>query len=158
MLEFIAEILSLFSTIALDIQEFFFRSKREKRRKLEEEKGLPRKKMISPYDRVVILGGYAVLLWIVVSMSLRFFHFGNEKNDTEKKVVKIKQLLEKEKKFSGSYPDQLEIIKRGNPMRKDLCNDGWGTIFKYKTLENSYILISAGEDKEFNTNDDLEFN
>lgn len=155
MLELIAGILELLSSAALNIQEFFFRRKREKRRKFEEENKLPKKRMISPFQRLDILLGVCLIIYIIgrvyVVPSIV------SENKTNKRATEIKELLEKEKEVFGSYPLQLHIIKRGNPLRENLLIDGWGTNFKYKIIENSYSLTSAGKDGEFDTEDDIIF-
>lgn len=159
MLEFVASILELFSSIALNIQEFLFRRKREKRRDYEREHKLPRKKMISPYKRYYTL----LLIFIGLMILTRVFRFSlfpqtNKTKVTEEKIVKIRELLEKEKDIFGKYPEALATIKRNNPLRNDLIIDGWGTTFTYKSIDNSYILTSAGSDRKINTKDDLIFN
>ncbi|CAL2088679.1 hypothetical protein [Tenacibaculum sp. 190524A05c] len=156
MLELIAEIVGYFSSIALDIQEFFFRKKREKRRRFEEENNLPKKKMRSPYDRTNIL--FVVVLIIVFVLGVFGFPRFNVTSKNSERVKKIKELLEKEKKVFGTYPEKLQSIKRGDPLRKNLLIDDWGTTFKYSIVEDSYLLISAGKDKKFETEDDIQFN
>ncbi len=153
---FYASILDFFGTIGLEIQEFFFRRKREKRRKFEKENNLPKKRMISPYQRYFVL----LVLLFIISALLRIVVFPTRgiDNKNSEKVEKIKELLEREKDVFGSYPTKLETIKRGNPLRENLLLDAWGTNFKYQIKENSYILISAGKDKKFDTKDDLKLN
>lgn len=155
MLELIAGILELLSSVALNIQEFFFRRKREKRRKFEEENNLPKKRMISPFQRLDILLGVCLIIYIIGRVYVVPSRVSE--NKTNKRATEIKELLEKEKEVFGSYPLQLRIIKRGNPLRENLLIDGWGTNFKYKIIENSYNLTSAGKDGEFDTEDDIIF-
>ncbi|SNR17753.1 hypothetical protein [Tenacibaculum jejuense] len=114
--------------------------------------------MRSPYERVGILLG--VLMGVIIVLKIIFFFSGNSLNEsvTKNKVVEIKALLEKEKEVFGKYPDELNIIKRNNPLRNYLLADGWGTTFSYKVIEDTYFLSSAGSDKEINTKDDLNFN
>ncbi|MFY7670630.1 hypothetical protein ACOSP6_06035 [Tenacibaculum sp. MEBiC06402] len=156
MLESIANILEFFSSIALDIQEFFFRRKREKRRRFEKENNLPKKRMISPYLRFDILLGVCLIIYIIGKVFV--VPSIVSENKTNKRATEIKELLEKEKEVFGKYPLQLYIIKRGNPLRENLLIDGWGTQFKYKIVNNSYSLISAGKDRKFDTKDDLQLN
>ncbi|WP_442264889.1 hypothetical protein ACSIGC_11100 [Tenacibaculum sp. ZS6-P6] len=131
MLEFIGSIIEIFGSIALDIQEFLFRRKREKRRAYEKANNLPPRKMRSPYERVGILLG--VFMGVIIVLKIISFFSGNSLNEsvTKNKVVEIKALLEKEKEVFGKYPEKLNIIKRNNPLRNDLLVDAWGTTFTY---------------------------
>ncbi len=160
MLEFIGSIIEVFAEIALDIQEFFFRRKREKRRAYERENNLPPKKMRSPYERFYILAGVFVFILLIIRLVTYIFRSGGDIKlaKTEEKIIEIKALLEKEREVFGKYPEALKTIKRNNPLRNDLLVDGWGTTFSYKVVENSYILVSAGSDKKINTEDDLIYN
>jgi general secretion pathway protein G len=155
MLELVASILELLSSAALNIQEFFFRRKREKRRKFEEENKLPKKRMISPFQRLDILLGVCLIIYIIGKVFV--VPSIVSENKTNKRATEIKELLEKEKEVFGSYPLQLRIIKRGNPLRENLLIDGWGINFKYKIIKNSYSLTSAGKDGKFDTKDDIIF-
>jgi len=153
MAEFIANILILISEIILNIQEFFFRRKREKRREFERESNLPKKKMVSPSERLYSVLGISVIVMAVVII----FSTKSGNTITTEKLVQIKELLRKEKEVIGKYPDQLETIKRGSPLYEGLLVDGWDNTFEYKATEggNSYTLISLGADGKLNTDDDL---
>ncbi len=150
----IAEILLLLSEFALNIQEFLFQRKKRKQRALEKEKGLPRKRMLSPHQRKNIVSYIFGALFLLIIGRFSFF---SGKKTTKEKMTEIKELLEKEKAVFGSYPETLETIKRGNPLREDLLIDGWKHPFYYEIQENgnAYLLISSGSDGVFGTKDDL---
>lgn len=152
--ELIGETLVLLSEFALNIQEYFFRRKRAKRREYEREHNLPRKKMISPSERVIIL--FLGFLLIVGAIGLFAQLFNNNEKKTKEKIKKIRTMLEKEKEVLGGYPEQLEAIKRNNPLYNTLHLDGWGNKFKYQTKNGEYSLISVGPDGKLGTKDDIQ--
>ena len=155
--ELIAEMMLLFSKLALNIQEFFFRKKKRKRRALERKEGLPKKRMISPYQRFTILIVFLVIFFIVVKL-FGVFSFDNGKKKTIEKITAIQELLDEEKKVFEIYPKKLKVIIRNNPLRKGLLQDGWGNDFKYEPLNDgkSFLLFSVGKDGVTNTEDDIE--
>ncbi|CAM1341320.1 type II secretion system protein GspG [Tenacibaculum amylolyticum] len=152
--EYIVRLIADIAGTLLDVQQYFFKRKLKKRRKYEKENKLPRKRMVSPKDRFIVL--WAITLVIVVIL-IRFFQ--NDKEAiTKEKINEIKELLEKEKKVFGDYPEKLETIKRNNPLRIDLLHDGWGNVFNYELKEGYYTLISYGKDGKLNTKDDIKLN
>ncbi len=152
--ELIASLLELIAEIGLCIQEFFFRKKKKKRRTYEKENKLPKKRMISPNQRVFILFVAVVFILFIATI---FFPSSSNKELTLKKITKIEELLEKEKEVFGKYPKALEIIIRNNPLRENLLEDGWSNSFKYEVKEDGtdYFLVSSGSDEEFKTEDDI---
>lgn len=153
--EFFAEILMILSEFTLNIQEFFFRKKREKRRIYEEENNLPKKKMISPYQRVYILLGFVFFLGILFSFDSLFFTNGRSNENVET----IKELLEDEREAFGVYPKELHLIIRNNPLRVNLLEDSQGNNYNYQPSDNreSYRLFSSGKDGKPNTKDDIQY-
>lgn len=150
--EFIAEVILFFSELALDIQEFFFRKKKRKRRALERKEGLPKKRMVSPYQKEAILLVFAFLI-----IGFVIFRFDGSTKKTKEKIVEIRALLEKEKEVFKKYPKELKIIIRNNPLQMHLSKDAWNNDFKYQQLENgkSYTLFSVGKDGKPSTKDDI---
>ena len=153
--EFFAEILVILSEFALNIQEFFFRKKREKRRIYEEENNLPKKKMISPYQRVYILLGFMFFVGFLFLIGSLFFTNGRSNENVET----IKELLEDEREAFGVYPKELHLIIRNNPLRVNLLEDSHGNNFHYQLSNNgeSYRLFSSGKDGKPNTKDDIQY-
>ncbi|MFT7899880.1 hypothetical protein VBY74_07840 [Tenacibaculum ascidiaceicola] len=148
------DLIGCISEIILEIQQFLFRKKRRKQRAYEKSHNLPKKRMISPYQRFSI----ALLITVTVITSL-FFLFtssSSSKNHDLEKIQQISLLLEQEKSTFGTYPDKLQGITRNNPLYQDLLIDSWNTPFYYKKIdENTFILISLGKDKTLHTKDDV---
>tara|TARA_R110002126_G_scaffold291479_2_gene453063 strand:- start:34116 stop:34571 length:456 start_codon:yes stop_codon:yes gene_type:complete len=146
--DFIAFILELY----LDIKHWF---KVKKRRRFEKENNLPKKRMMSPMNKI----GIVILIISIPVLILRLNRF--QKKDFEltlHKIIEIKLLLEAEKKYSGFYPKELAAIIRNNPLRKNIILDGWKNEFSYTLSKDSlnYALISFGKDRKPSTSDDIQ--
>lgn len=150
------DVLELITEIILDIQQFFFRKKLKKRRAYEAANNLPKKRMISPYQRLGVL----VVLLIIIIVFFKFsgvFSFEGRVKKSKQKIIKIQEFLEEEKTAFGTYPKKLGVIIRNNPLRKGILQDAWHNDFKYELLNNgeSYRLFSIGKDGTANTEDDI---
>ncbi|GAA4276536.1 type II secretion system protein GspG [Aquimarina mytili] len=147
MFDLIAELLLLF-------EELKFWKKKKKRRKLEKEKGLPKKTMIHPVTKVLFIG---LVLTFILGVMLRVFYTHPNESKTTKKIVEVKKILEKQYKDLGKYPTKLKDIINNNPLRKNINLDAWGNEFYYKQIKDglSYELKSKGKDGILNTEDDL---
>lgn len=151
MLESIADFLSLYL-------HFKFDKDKKKRRQFEKENNLPKKFMINPLIWIVL---FVVVLGSIIGIGISVYqhYYANNKNITEK-IIKIEQILEKEKESLGIYPEKLTDIIRNNPLRKNICLDIWGNEYHYELLENgkNYVLLSKGLDGILNTDDDVNGN
>ncbi len=77
-------------------------------------------------------------------------------NKTEKEMSEISVRLEKYRQENDSYPQNLKEIIGNSPIRQTFLNDYWGSLYRYdRTSDDSFELTSAGQDKMFNTEDDL---
>jgi len=58
---------------------------------------------------------------------------------------------------SGFDPSQvtLERMRRDLQIEAEELLDGWGTPFQYRVDDGSYTVVSAGSDRQFNSDDDL---
>ncbi len=86
------------------------------------------------------------------------FKFPNlQQNRTEKQLLEIVDLLEKEKKDIGAYPKELKTIIRNNPLLKNVTKDQWNNEINYELSNDglSYTLFSFGKDNTPNTDDDI---
>ena len=134
-----------------DIKHWF---RVRKRRKFEKENNLPKKRMISPMNKIWIV----ILIISIPILFLRFNRFRNQNLAlTFDKIIEIKLLLEAEKKQFGFYPNELKDIIRNNPLRKNITLDAWKNEFIYTISKDSlnYKLISIGKDGKLNTSDDI---
>lgn len=63
------------------------------------------------------------------------------------------------KKENEHYPDNLQTIISGNPIRARWTSDAWGQPYLYEVSEDkkSFKLISKGKDKTLGTQDDIIF-
>jgi hypothetical protein len=149
----------MFSSLIVDILELYsdikhwFRVK--KRRKFEKENNLPRKRMISPMNKI----GIVILIISLPFLFLRLNRLRNQNfSSTFDKIIEIKIILEAEKKQFGFYPKELKDIIRNNPLRKKITLDAWKNEFVYTISKDSlnYKLVSLGKDGKLNTFDDIE--
>lgn len=146
------DLIECISEIILDIQEFFFRKKRKKQRAYEKENSLPKKRMISPYERVFIIVG--VMIVFITFFMLILSSKGT--TITTQKIKELKELLDNEKSILGTYPEKLEMVIRNNPLRANLTKDYWNNNFQYEFINrNKYVLSSSGKDGVFGTEDDI---
>ncbi|AUC80782.1 hypothetical protein [Lacinutrix sp. Bg11-31] len=151
-------ILDLFITILDFFTEFKFWKKKKARRKLEKEKKLPKKVMIHPYLKLLLI---FLIIILPIKLVLGYFLFTNKgESNTTEKIIKIEEILEHEKKSLGVYPKKLTAIIRNNPLRKNMTLDYWNNEFFYEQTEQglNYILISKGKDGILKTKDDVSLN
>jgi hypothetical protein len=99
------------------------------------------------------------LLWITfVPPLLRYYRndiaFPRSVSEEGRQLI---DALDKYFNSHGAYPDKLELIVQGNPIRKRWLIDPWGRPYYYDTAETkkSYILMSSGPDGINNTTDDI---
>lgn len=146
------DLIECISEIILDIQEFFFRKKRKKQRAYEKENSFPKKRMISPYERVFIIVG----VMIVFIPFFMLIPSSKGTTITTQKIKELKELLDNEKSILGNYPKKLEMVIRNNPLRANLTKDYWNNNFQYEFINrNKYVLSSSRKDGVFGTEDDI---
>jgi uncharacterized membrane protein YvbJ len=142
----------LIAEILILIEELKFWKKKKKRRKFEKEKNLPKKTMVNPTIKILVIGLILILVYRL--------YLGTNYDYREEALIKIndvKKRLEENKEYKGKYPKNLDDIKRGNPLLSKIDIDPWGNKFHYKTINDGrkFILISLGPDGKLNTNDDI---
>lgn len=115
-----------------------------------------------PWEKTFQVAGIIVLVLIFVysvyfiSFFLFMAHFRQNKIQTTiQEMQTIKQSLEDELKKEGTYPDSLESLVKGRPLRRLWLKDAWGMPYRYVKRDSAFELISSGKDKKFNTEDDL---
>nr|WP_321223237.1 type II secretion system protein GspG [uncultured Psychroserpens sp.] len=148
----IAELLAYILELYLDIKFWF---KKRKRRRFEKAHNLPKKTMWYPSQK---LGVLYLLIMLFSATIFMIFKFPNlQQNRTEKQLLEIVDLLEKEKKDIGAYPKELKTIIRNNPLLKNVTKDQWNNEINYELSNDglSYTLFSFGKDNTPNTDDDI---
>jgi len=74
---------------------------------------------------------------------------------TETNIVTLERIIESFIALNGKAPDNLKEIQSIQPLGEGRW-DAWGTAIKYEKLsDEKFRLISAGQDKTFNTVDDI---
>jgi len=76
---------------------------------------------------------------------------------TKKELSEIANWTEKWKETYGHYPESLEELIENNPVRAHWKTDAWNRPYKYAKTANGkgFLLISAGLDGQFETEDDI---
>lgn len=97
----------------------------------------------------------AIFVSIIAAFLLLQGYF--KKRDTVNNCKAIMVALEHYKASQKIYPENLPGLITKNPMLSQ--TDQWGNRYQYHIDNNGthFILISAGADGKFNTNDDLVF-
>jgi general secretion pathway protein G len=147
----VADLIGLILDIYLDVKHWF---KVKKRRKFEKENNLPKKRMISPMNKIAIV--FLIILTAFLFLKINSFKKQGKKI-TLNEMIKIRAILEAEKKQFGTYPTAIKDIIRNNPLRKNIALDYWKNEFIYLLSKDSlnYTLISLGKDRIQDTSDDL---
>ncbi len=69
----------------------------------------------------------------------------------------IVKALNKYKKEKGHYPEDLQTLISGSPIRSRWASDAWGQSYHYEVSSDKIIfkLLSMGKDKTLGTEDDI---
>jgi len=154
--DLVAIILECFVDIYLFFLDYKFWKKKKAQRKYEKKHGLPKQLMIYPSREIYLR---VVFLLVLLTVPVYFLFFINkDQNTMTKQMTKIHELLKAEKKQFNTYPKELSIIIRNNPLHRNLTLDVWGNTFSYSVTKDGadYNLVSKGRDGILNTDDDVE--
>jgi hypothetical protein len=145
----------LLAEVLLIFEDFKFWLRRKKKRRYEQQHGLPKKKMLAPSLKIISI--VLVLSPILIVIRATLFLTSNAGATTVEKLSEVALLLKHEKQTIGHYPEQLNTIIRGNPLLKDVHKDDWNREFFYERHRSgeSYVLGSLGKDGLLNTADDI---
>ena len=98
---------------------------------------------------------------VIVSISA-FLFFSHQRTSifpekTKKEIAEISERIEKWNEKFGKYPSDLKNLIGNNPMRQEWKKDYWNRPYKYYLTENGqdFLIISAGMDGKFETEDDI---
>jgi hypothetical protein len=112
---------------------------------------------------VILLVIIPVCFLILFYGSFTLFNWYSEAYNKPRIVVEegndIVKALNKYKKESGHYPEDLQTLISGSPIRSRWASDAWGQSYHYEISGDKKIfkLISRGKDKTLGTNDDIVF-
>lgn len=110
-----------------------------------------------------------VLLLVIIPLSVGVMLFGVLKTlnwyshnyglakSTRAEGAKIVRALESYRENEDHYPENLNKLLEGRPIRNGWLTDQWGMPYTYSVSEKgqSYILISKGKDQALSTEDDI---
>ncbi len=148
-------ILEIFAEFAL----LFSDHKHRKRvRKKEKEDGIKR-----PFEKYFLQPSAKIVCFVVVLGSIgSLLFFTYQRNSifpikAKKEISEISNWVEKWYDKYESYPKDLNEAIGNNPMRQDWYKDAWGRDYKYsfEIQKSTFLIISAGRDGKFGTEDDI---
>jgi len=148
-------ILELFVDLGLLREDYKHHKKITKKEKEDGRKRHFQRYFLQPSSVLVI----AILLIGSIS-AIIFFTYQRTSiypEKTKKELLEMTSWIEKRKEKFGKYPEDLNEMIGNNPIRKHWANDAWGRPYKYVITNEGkeYLLISAGSDGKFETEDDL---
>ncbi len=126
--------------------------------KKEKEDGKKR-----PFQRYLLQPSTLVVMTILILGSISivtFFiyqHTSIYPENTKKELFEMTEWVEKYKDKLGEYPRNLKEVIGNNPTRQHWNTDSWNRPYKYVVLNlgKDFLLLSAGPDGEFETEDDI---
>ncbi len=102
-----------------------------------------------------------IILLLIIGIGLTYIYIrfkgANLPEKTKTEMQEISNSLNKWRTEYGSFPENLDKLTLGRPMRNQWINDSWNKPYKYAVGDsgNSFIILSAGADGIFNNQDDL---
>jgi len=155
MIELILSILVDFGLIRADY-------KHEKRISEKEKKdGVKRPFQKYFLQPTVIVFIPALLIIILCSIIFSFYQYKSVyPKKTKKELSEITEWTEKWKMKYGHYPTELNEMIGNNPIRQGWKKDAWNREYKFMIAEDGkgFLIISAGSDGKFKTEDDIKSN
>lgn len=155
MLEIILSTLAEFGLIREDYKH------RNKISKLEKEDGIKRpvlKYFLQPSVKIL----FAVL--IIGNISAFLFFSYQRKNvfpeRTQSQIAEMSDFMKSWNKNIGRYPTDLKELIGNNPLRQSWHRDAWNREYQFTIMENGkvFLIVSAGADGIFGTDDDIKSN
>lgn len=109
---------------------------------------------ILPTD-VAVLSLYSVIGIFLIGFFL-FKTFPINQRTTKDEMQEITKSLLKYKNDTGRFPENMDELIGSRPLRKKWEKDAWKTEYVLiQNSENVVNLVSAGADKSFETDDDI---
>lgn len=152
MLELIFSILAEFGLIHQDYKH------RKRISKKEKEDGIKR-----PFQKYFLQpSSIMVLIVLVVGSISAFLFFSYQRTSifpekTKKEIAEMTERMEKWNEKFGTYPTELKELIGNSPMRQNWQKDAWNREYQLTIVENGkrFLIISAGPDGKFGTEDDI---
>lgn len=124
----------------------------------EKEDGIKR-----PFQKYVMLPSLLLLgaLFVIVGIcAILFFTYQTISifpDKTKKEITQMSDRMDVWYKSLGEYPTDLNKLIRNNPIRQGWEKDAWNRDYKFTITNNGkgFLIISAGFDGQFNTEDDI---
>ncbi|GAA3596610.1 type II secretion system protein GspG [Flavivirga amylovorans] len=152
MIELILETLVDFGLIREDYKH------RKRVSKKEKEDGIKR-----PIQKYVFQPSALVIIKLLIVVSIIAFIFLSYQNAflfpkrTKKEISQISDRIEKWNEKFEQYPKEIDELIGNDPMKQSWIKDAWGRPYNYviKGNEKGFLIISAGYDGQFETEDDI---
>lgn len=152
MLELILTTLAEFGLIREDYKHQKRISKKEK------EDGIKR-----PIQKYFLQPSALMIISVIVIGSVSAFLFFTYQRSSifpEKTKAELTEMTEWIKKWNekyGHYPTDLNQAIGNSPMKQGWKTDSWNQPYKYTKTDNGqgFLIISAGSDGQFDTDDDI---
>lgn len=116
-----------------------------------------------PFQRYLLQPSTIVVITVLAISSIYasiFFTYQYKSiypENTKKELAEMADWIEKYNKKLGQYPRSLGEAIGNSPVRKHWDKDSWNRPYKYVVINEgkNYVLLSAGPDGEFETEDDI---
>lgn len=106
---------------------------------------------------VIIIPGliYAFGISLLLGTEMAANHYFNERN-TASEMEEIAGALESYRSKKGHYPPNFDEFVNSKPIWKNWRTDFWNNPYQYQLKDSlRYQLLSAGEDQQYGTGDDI---
>ncbi|MDX1773016.1 type II secretion system protein GspG [Oceanihabitans sediminis] len=153
MLEIILSFLAEFGLIREDFKHHKRISKRVK------EDGIKR-----PIQKYFLQPSVLIFLTIFIVFMLStvlFFTYQRTSVFPDKTKIEISEMSKRMESWNekfGQYPQDINQLIGNSPIRQDWKKDAWNREYKFKITKNGkgFLIISAGSDGIFGTEDDIQ--
>ena len=152
----IALILSILVELGLIHEDFKHHRAIAKKEKNDGKKRLFQKYFLQPSSiitiitiSILIVGGICALLFL-----------GYQKasvlpKQTEKEIAEMAVRMQQWYNKFGKYPANLNELIGNSPVNQKWKNDSWNRPYLYSVTDKGFLIISAGADGKFKTDDDI---
>ncbi len=152
----IGSIIELLAELGL-IREDFKHQKRVSKKEKEDGIKRPFQKYLLQPSAIMLIGVLAIgSLSAILFFTYQISSIFPEK--TKKEMSEISDRMEKWYEKFEQYPVGLKELIGNSPLRQDWEVDAWDQPYRYTVMENGkgFLITSAGPDRKFGTEDDIE--